>query len=91
MVIMEKLINELTEKIVNILNLIDVNPEDIGKHDQLVGGDLGIDSIDVLEMLIMMEKDYGLVINNKELGEKVFQTIETLAEYIHVNSPRRAK
>ena len=84
---MEKLIKELQVKIVEVLNLIDVQPEDIGADDQLVGGNLGIDSIDVLEMVIMIEKDYGVKIDNRELGVKVFATLGTLADYIHQSSP----
>ena len=84
---MEKLIKELQVKIVEVLNLIDVQPEDIGTDDQLVGGKLGIDSIDVLEMVIMIEKDYGVKIDTRELGVKVFATLGTLAEYIHKSSP----
>ncbi len=61
---MEKLLKELQAKIVDVLNLIDVQPEDIGADDRLVGGKLGIDSIDVLEMVIMIEKDYGVKIDN---------------------------
>jgi acyl carrier protein len=83
---MEKLLLELKEKIVDILNLPDVGPEDIAEDDQLVGGPLGIDSIDVLEMVIMIEKDYGVTINNKEVGAKVFATLRTLAEHIQENS-----
>jgi acyl carrier protein len=84
---MEKLLKELQIKIVEVLNLVDVKPEGIKEDDQLVGGNLGIDSIDVLEMVIMIEKDYGLKIDNKELGAKVFATLKTLAKYIHENSP----
>jgi acyl carrier protein len=84
---MEKLIKELQVKIVDVLNLIDVQPDDIKVDNQLVGGDLGLDSIDVLEMVIMIEKDYGVKIDNRELGVKVFATLGTLAEYIHKNSP----
>jgi acyl carrier protein len=84
---MEKLIKELQAKIVDVLNLIGVQPDDIKVDNQLVGGDLGIDSIDVLEMVIMIEKDYGVKIDNRELGVKVFATLGTLAEYIHKNSP----
>jgi acyl carrier protein len=84
---MEKLIKELQVKIVEVLNLIDVQPDDINVDNQLVGGDLGIDSIDVLEMVIMIEKDYGVKIDNRELGVKVFSTLGTLAEYIHKSSP----
>jgi len=84
---MEKLIKELQAKIVDVLNLIGVQPDDIKVDSQLVGGDLGIDSIDVLEMVIMIEKDYSVKIDNRELGVKVFATLGTLAEYIHKNSP----
>ena len=84
---MEKLINELKVKIVEVLNLMDVRPEDIDEDAQLVGGELEIDSIDVLEMVIMIEKDYGVRIDSRELGVKVFATLGTLAEYIYENSP----
>ena len=67
---MDKLIKDLRIKIVDVLNLIDVQREDIKVDERLVGGDLGIDSIDVLEMVIMIEKDYGVKIDNKELGVK---------------------
>ena len=83
---MEKLIKDLQIKIVEVLNLIDVQPDDIKADEQLVGGDLGIDSIDVLEMVIMIDKDYGVKIDNRELGEKVFATLRTLAKYIYKNS-----
>lgn len=83
---MEKLIKDLQIKIVEVLNLIDVQPDDIKADEQLVGGDLGIDSIDVLEMVIMIDRDYGVKIDNKELGEKVFATLRTLAKYIYENS-----
>jgi acyl carrier protein len=84
---MEKLIKELQNKIVDVLNLVDVQPDDIKTDDPLVGGSLGIDSIDVLEMVIMIEKDYDIRIDNRELGVKVFATLKTLAAYIHENSP----
>ena len=84
--IMEKLLRELKVKIIELLNLIDMNPDDIKEDDQLVGGHLDIDSIDVLEMVIMIEKDYGIKIDNKEIGIKIFATLRTLAEYIYENS-----
>ncbi len=83
---MEKLLEELKSKIVEVLNLIDVQPDKILDDDPLVGGSLGIDSIDVLEMVIMIEKDYGVRIDNRELGVKVFSSLRTLAEYIYKNS-----
>lgn len=83
---MENLINELKVKIVEVLNLMDVGPDGINADDPLVGGNLGIDSIDVLEMVIMIDKDYGVKIDDRELGVKVFATLRTLAEYISENS-----
>ncbi len=83
---MENLLKELQVKIVEVLNLVDVSPDGIKADDQLVGGDLGIDSIDVLEMVIMIEKDYGVKIDNRELGVKVFATLRSLAGYIYENS-----
>jgi len=84
---MKNLLNELKVKIVDTLNLEDVSPEEIREEDQLVGGELGIDSIDVLELVMMIEKDYSVKIDSKDLGAKVFATLSTLAIYIHENSP----
>jgi len=85
---MNTLTEELKVKIIDILNLQDVRPEDFDENTQLVGGPLGIDSIDVLEMVVMVEKDYGIVINNQEVGEKVFASLVALAQYIEENSPK---
>ena len=84
---MEELLSELKSKIVELLNFADIHPDDIDEEDQLVGGKLGIDSIDLLEMVMMVERDYGITIDNKELGEKVFATLRTLARHIEKNSP----
>ncbi len=59
-----------------------VTPDDIKDDDQLVGGYTGIDSIDVLELVMMIEKDYGVKIESKELGAKVFASVRALATYI---------
>lgn len=83
---MNELVEELKIKLIDILNLTDLTPEDIDENAQLVGGEIGIDSIDVLEMVVMIEKDYGVKINNKEVGEKVFSTLNALAGHIRENS-----
>lgn len=85
---MEQLIEDLKVKLIDILNLQDVTPEKFDENAQLVGGELGIDSIDVLEMVVMIEKDYGIIINNQEVGEKVFSSLASLAGYIKENSPK---
>lgn len=87
---MDALTQELKVKLIDILNLTNITQQDIDENAQLVGGDLGIDSIDVLEMVVMVEKDYGVVINSQEVGEKVFSTLTALAEYIKDNAPDRS-
>ncbi len=87
---MDTLIEELKGKLIDILNLRDIKPADMDADAQLVGGELGIDSIDVLEMVVMVEKDYGVVINSQEVGEKVFSTLASLAAYIQDNRPKNA-
>ena len=85
--LIEKLLSELKEKIIDTLSLEGVTPEDIDVDAQLVGGDLGMDSIDVLELVLMMEKDYSVAIKDREIGAKVFASLRSLAEYIHEKSP----
>jgi len=78
----DKFIEELKAQIIEALALEDVTPEDIEPEAQLVGGDLGIDSIDVLELVMMVEKEYGVVIDSKELGAEVFASLGALGAYI---------
>jgi acyl carrier protein len=85
---MEELIEALKLKIIEILNLPDVTPADIPVDAQLVGGKLDIDSIDVLELVIMLRKDYEVVVDSKELGLKVFASLRSLAAFIMEKSPR---
>ena len=82
---MENLIAELKDKIIATLSLLDVTPEDIGDDTQLVGGDLGIDSIDVLELVLMLEKDYGVKIESKDVGVRAFASVRSLAEFVAVH------
>lgn len=83
------LLEELKVKVIEVLNLMNVTPDDIDPDEQLVGGRLGIDSIDVLELVIMMEKEYKLTIDNKELGARVFGSLRSMARYIsdHAKEP----
>lgn len=80
---MEELIQQLKIKIIDTLSLLDTTPDDINENAPLVGSETGLDSIDVLELVMMIEKDYGLKIDNKELGMKVFASVQALAQYIH--------
>lgn len=82
-----ELIAELKVKLIELLNLAEVTPDRFDPQARLVGGELGIDSIDVLEMVVMVERDYGVVINSQEVGEQVFASLASLAAYIQANRP----
>lgn len=84
---MDALIEELKGKLISLLNLQELTSEAFDPDARLVGGELGIDSIDVLEMVVMVEKDYGVLINNQEVGQEVFASLRALATYIEQHSP----
>lgn len=79
---MNELLAELKTRIVETLNLVDVDPAKIGDDDSLFQDGLGLDSIDVLELVILLEQEYGVKIDNKEMGQKVFRTPRSMAEFI---------
>jgi acyl carrier protein len=79
---MRKLLDELKKKIVTELELSDIRPEDIEDDAQFFQSGLGLASIDLLFLIAVLESDYGVLIDNKELGEKVFVNLTTLAEYV---------
>ena len=79
---MEELIAELKKEIIEELNLEDVEVEDIEDDAPLFGDGLGLDSIDALSLIVILEKKYGLKIESAEDGKKVFYSIKTIADYI---------
>ncbi len=80
---MEDLIRELKLKVIETLNLEGMTPEDIDDHAPLFGAEgIGLDSIDVLELLILLEKNYGIRLSSPMEGKKVFQSFAVIAEYV---------
>ena len=79
--------SELKTKIIDTLQLLDITPDDVDEDGQLVEGELGIDSIDVLELVMMIEKDYSVRIDNRETAPRIFATLRSLAAHIHENAP----
>ena len=82
----EELILQLKKLIIERLKLEEVSPEDIGTDDPLFGEGLGLDSIDALELVLGLEKEYGVIIPDAEVGQKVFQSVRTIAQYVVDNS-----
>jgi acyl carrier protein len=82
---MEELKQTLKRTIVEVINLEDINIEDINDNDSLFGGGLGLDSIDALELIVMLDKEYGIKLVDPKEGKIIFQSIETMAAYITAN------
>lgn len=72
----------LKKNIIERLQLAGVTPADVGDNEALFGSGLGLDSIDAVELVVMLEKQYGIRLTDLEEARAAFETIETLAKYI---------
>lgn len=75
-------VNKLKEQIIDALNLEDVRPDDIENDAPLFGEGLGLDSIDALELIVLMEKYYGIKLQNPAEGKEIFKSVNCVADYI---------
>ncbi|PIS18639.1 MAG: acyl carrier protein [Zetaproteobacteria bacterium CG12_big_fil_rev_8_21_14_0_65_55_1124] len=83
------MLDELRELIINELNLEDVSPEDIKDDEPLFGGGLGLDSIDALELAIVVERKYGVKIKSgDDRNVQIFSSLAALAKHIEENRTR---
>lgn len=81
----KELIEKLKVQLIEQLNLEDLEVADIGDDTMLFGDELGLDSIDALEIIVLLEKDYGVKIENQEEGQKVFKSVRSIAQFILEN------
>lgn len=79
---MENLIEELKKQIIAALNFEDMRPEDIDAGAPLFREGLGLDSIDALELIVLMERKYGIKLKDPKQGREIFRSVRTMAEYI---------
>lgn len=82
---MEELVKELKQHLIEELNLEDITVDDIDAEKPLFGEGLGLDSIDALEIIIILEKYYGIKLVNSAEAKPVFYSVNTLARYIIEN------
>ena len=82
---MNDTILELKKQIIEVLNLEDICPEDIDENAPLFGSGLGLDSIDALELIVLMEKNYGIKLQDPAEGKAVFKSVAVMAGYIEKN------
>lgn len=82
---MDALKQELKERIINALNLEDISMDDIQDNDSLFGDGLGLDSIDALELIVLLDKEYGIKLADPKQGKEIFQSVETMAQFVAAN------
>ena len=82
---MDEGILKLKQEIIEVLNLEDIKPEDIPDEAPLFGEGLGLDSIDALELIVLLEKNYGIKVADPSEGKAIFASVKVMAEYIQKN------
>ncbi len=79
---MNELIEELKAQIIEALNLEEMTPDEIDADEALFGTGLGLDSIDALELIVLLEKKYGIKLSNPAEGKAIFRSVATMADYV---------
>ncbi len=79
---------KLKEMLVENLSLEDISPEDIKDDDVLFGDGLGLDSLDAVEIVVMLQRNFGLEVKDMNKGQEIFYSIDTLARYVYENKSK---
>lgn len=79
---MEQLMADLKVQIIEALNLKHLNPEDIGDDQALFVDGIGLDSIDALELIVLLQQHYNIKLENPQEGPQIFKSVKSIAEYI---------
>ena len=82
---MDNLIVELKKEIIKVLNLEGMTLDEISDDGELFGEGLGLDSIDALELIVLLEKNYGIKLKDPSQGKEIFKSVRVMAEFIHAN------
>ena len=82
---MDELKHELKKQIIEFLNLTPLTPDEIKDDEPLFGDGLGLDSIDSLELIVLLKRNYGITIQDPKEGRKVLVNINSMVEYIEKN------
>lgn len=85
---MDQLIDQLKNQIIEALNLEEITASDIDAEAPLFGDGLGLDSIDALELIVLLEREYGIKLANPTEGKEIFKSIASIADYVSKNRKR---
>lgn len=82
---LEQIRKSLKEMIVKDLSLEDIKPEDISDDETLFGEGLGLDSLDAVEIVVLLQRNFGMEVRDMEKSKEIFYSIDTLARYVYEN------
>ena len=82
---MNELIQTLKEQIIDALNLEEITPAEIDNDAPLFGDGLGLDSIDALELIVILDRHYGIKLANPAEGKAIFKSVSSIADYVAKN------
>ena len=82
---MDELIEQLKQQIIEVLNLKDITPADIDRDAPLFGEGLGLDSIDALKLIVLLEKQYGIKLSDASKGKEALKSVAVMADFVMKN------